>query len=481
MCGPEELRVRRSDFLATAMASVVSPGPRRSVLRLSAMPAGQDVDPYRDQRSRVDEIAWLFADGLVGWSRGPVPLLAAHLPEASDGGRRYRYRLRPARWHDGTTVTSADVVNAFNAVKRGYWQFDAPYRDVREVVPRSDRAFDVVLKYPNPGFVRSFFGAYGRPALPLLRSVPGGLPLGTGPFAVRARPDFNRWRLERSDGSPRGRARFDAIDLRYLYSAQTNIVTLLAKETDIALPLPSRYRDSNQFRRIRRTNGTTLLIFNAAGPFGAFTAREAFAKTVDVATVQRDYDPRRSSLLATFLLTGPNDDRFARALAHDSTAAGTLQRFLAGQAVRLITQQGTVETAMGSVRDRLVELGIEVQMLQTPFEELYGPLSPLRRGNFDIAVNSYPYADESDLAADWTCASRPPAGGNFARWCDAELDRAILAGDRKAAFRRLYDRIAAIPLSRGYEHIGVGPRACNVSAPPLLVPATYSCADWSSC
>lgn len=481
MC-TEELRVRRSDFLATALAAAAVPG-RRSVLRLDALPSGHDIDPYRDPEDGINEIAWLFGDGLVGWSNGPVPLLAETLPEVTDGGRRYRYRLRKTRWHNGEPVRSADVVRAFAAVRTGYWGTFEPYRGVREVVPHGDRTFDVVLHKPHAGFVRSFFGPYGRVALPVLRSTAASLPIGTGPFTVRERIDLNRWRLEAVDGSPRGRARVDGIDLRFLYSRQTDFVALLSGESDIALPLPGRFPASPSFRRVRRTTGTTLLIFNFAGPFGDFRTRRALAKTLDVPALQRGYDPARRSLLASFRLNGSNDGRLTKLLARDVSYADELRRRLAGRDVRIITLPGTtVDVAMGIVRQTLVnQAGVSVHMMATPYDGLFGPTSPLRRGNFDLAVNSYAYADEADLAADWSCALRAPAGGNFARLCDDVLDRAIASGDGDASFRRLYDRLAAIPLSRSYEDIGVARRVCDFPVPASLVPATYSCASWRLC
>lgn len=40
----------------------------------------------------MDELAWLYADGLVG--QDERPLLGASPPELRDAGRTYRYTLR---------------------------------------------------------------------------------------------------------------------------------------------------------------------------------------------------------------------------------------------------------------------------------------------------------------------------------------------------------------------------------------------------
>ncbi|HYW54010.1 MAG TPA: ABC transporter substrate-binding protein [Dongiaceae bacterium] len=483
MDGPEDVRVRRSEFLVSTAASVAAVRARRSVLRLSALPAGHDVDPYRDAERGIDEIAWLYADGLVGWNGAPTPLLAARLPAIGDRGRRYRYDLREVRWHDGEPLRATDVVNAFAAVRRSFWGTYEPYRGVRAVVPTGERSFEVVLEQPNATFVRTFFGARARPSLPLLRSSPGSLPVGTGPFAVRERIESNRWRLEQAGDTVRGRARLDAIDLRYLFSRETEFVTLLTGETDVALPIPGRFPVSASFRRIRRSNGITLMLLNAEGPFGDFATRVALAGSLDVFLIQRGYDRHRASLLASFRLDRGNDPALARRLAPHPAAIGELSRRLSGHEVRLITLPGTsVDIVMGLVRQRLVnDAGVAVRMIRTPYDGLYGPTSPLRTGDFDLALNSYAYVDAADLRADWSCAMRAPAGGNFSRWCDHELDAAIAKGDAAAAFRRLYDRLAAIPMSEAYEDIGVAHRVCDVPAPAALVPATYTCSDWRIC
>jgi hypothetical protein len=300
---------------------------------------------------------------------------------------------------------------------------------------------------------------------------------------VRERLEANRWRLERARGAVRGRAQLDEIDLRYLFSRETEYVTLLSGETDVALPIPGRFPASASFRRLRRYTGITLMLFNAEGPFGDFATRVALARSLDVFSIQRGYDPRRTSLLASFRVGARNDPSLARRFAFDPAAIDDLRRRLSGHEVRLVTLPGTtVDVAMGLVRQRLVnDAGVTVSMIGTRYAGLYGPTSPLRTGDFDLALNSYAYADAADLRADWSCATRAPAGGNFARWCDPALDHAIAKSDTTAAFRRLYDQVAAIPMSEAYEDIGVARRVCDLPAPAPFVPATYTCADWRIC
>src|SRR5947209_17937671 len=130
------------------------------------------------------------------------------------------------------------------------------------------------------------------------------------------------------------------------------------------------------------------MLFNAAGPFGEFATRLAFAKTLDVVGIQRAYDPRRNSLLASYEIDEVNDDGLVRLLAHDSAASEELRRRLSGYEVRILTLPGTtVDVAMGIVRQTLVnDLGLSVRMVATPYAGLFGPTSPFRTGAFDLAL-----------------------------------------------------------------------------------------------
>jgi ABC-type transport system substrate-binding protein len=474
--------VRRSEFLAGVAASAFSPTAANefSLLRLVAVPLGQGIDPYRDPEVGIDELAWLYADGLVGWERELVPLLA-EVPRRADGGLRYHYRLRHAVWHDGRLLRAHDVAAAHAAVRATAFGTREPYRSVRDIVIHSDLDFDVVLDSARPELPRSFFGARGRPALPLLRQAGDGIPLGTGPFTIRVHPEPGRWRLERSTGSPRGVPALDAIELRLLTSDLTANVQLLSGEADLALPLPPAAIDSARFRHVERTTSTAVLLLNARGAFGEVTVRRAFARAIDVAALQRAYDRRRRALFASLLLVGGNDPAFERSLAFDPSAALILRAALRGRelAVAYVRESRAHERTATLLQQFLREAGVASALRPAPGSLYQGATGPLRTGRFDVAIAGFIYDDEPDLAADWSCSALPPAGGNFGRWCDAGFEAAAARQDVPGMLRRLYGEMACVPLSRAYEDIGVASRVRGFTAPEPLTPATYGCVGWS--
>lgn len=449
-------------------------------LRLDAAPLGHDIDPLRDSQPGVDELAWLYADGLFGWDRGLSPLLAADLPDVIDGGLRYRYRLRRATWHDGRPVVASDVAAALAAVRATPWGTREPYRSVRELLTRGDHGFDVVLDSPRRGFVRSFFGPVGFPAIPLVRRDAGGMPVGTGPFAVRARPELGRWRLERWERSPRGVPRADAIELRLIASELTANVQLLSGEADIALPLTSGAMRSDRYAQVRRYTSTAALVFNAEAALRSAELRRAFARAIDVRALQRAYDRHRTTLRASLVLGSPNDASFAAALAGEAAPAALLRDLLNGTELTIAyVGESAVHQRVATLLQQMLRSAGVAAVLRPASASVYaGSAGPLRTGRFDVAISGFTYGEDPDLAADWSCANRPPAGGNFSRWCDARFEAAILRNDVDGARRRLYDSMACIPLSEAYEVIGVSSRVRGFSAPPLLVPATLGCARW---
>jgi hypothetical protein len=467
--------MRRSDFLAGVVASAAASSQSRRPVWLHAFPLAHDIHPYRDAEIGVDEISWLYADGLVGWNNGVVPLLAAQLPDVRDGGRRLRYVLRRAIWHDGRPFVAQDVAVALAALRETRWGSYEPYRWIRgDIIIRNDYEFDVLLDSPRPRFVRSFFGPYGTPALPLIRLAPDGrTPIGTGPFAVRAHPEPERWRLERFDRSPRGKPRLDAIELRLV----PGDAKAISNEPDILLPIPADAVGAGRFRRVHRLTSTAVLVFNTTGIFGDSAIRRAFAGGANMPLLQRAYDPAKENLVASLLMTGDDDPALKRMLAFDSGAATSLQSRLQGREPVFSFIRGNKHHEQTQLILRQNLPGVAWQMNGTTTLAYMSEQGPLRTGRFDLAISGLIYDDQPDLAADWSCAGGKPVPGNFARWCDAGFESAVARNDMAAALRRLYDELPCIPLTRAREDIGVS-RIEGLDAPAPLTPATYGCNRW---
>ena len=450
--------------------------PRR--LSIVAAPLGHDIDPYRDQERGVDELAWLYADGLVGI--GARPLLAASAPVARNGGTTYRYTLRAARWHDGKLVTARDVEAALSAVLQGYWGTYEPYRFVRRLDVLDAQTFDVHLSAPTRRFVRTFFGASGVPALPLIRHDGGDLPIGTGPYAVVRRPDSDTWFLQARSTSPRGVPAISELSVRMITFDSTRSIEMASREAFIALPLPPD-AVAGPYTTVTRRTSAAAIVFNMEGPFGTVEARRACARFADVPKLQSLYGRHAvRSIYASLLMTGPGDEAWKAALAPIDPAHSGLRDAIGQHVLRLAYATGSRshERVMLPLQDRLNHAGIRSEFRRQISMRYTGADGPLRTGDFDLAVNGYAYVDADDLAADWSCAALPPRGGNFARWCDAETDRLLSRRDLGLALRHLYDRMVCLPLGISSERIGISTALAGVALPEMLAPFTYDCVRW---
>ena len=104
-------------MLGTA-ATVVLPLRRAgaqgtSVLNIATSGDPGPLDPTPVTSDLLSEITQLFYETLYifGPDFGIAPLLAAELPEITDGGKRYTIKLRSGvPFHDGTTMNADDVV-----------------------------------------------------------------------------------------------------------------------------------------------------------------------------------------------------------------------------------------------------------------------------------------------------------------------------------------------------------------------------------
>jgi ABC-type transport system substrate-binding protein len=476
--------MRRRTFIGGAIATAAYAGcsaAKLSVLRLAAAPLGHDIDPYLDAERGVDELAWLYGDGLTGWNGGLVPVLAQSLPTISRDGTEYRYRLRDVRWHDGRPLRASDVADAFAEIRTTPWGTHDPYARVAGVRVDGPRDVTVRLVAPYRRFAATFFGPLGYPALPLLRHDNSAIPLGTGPFAVRRRLDMARWSLVRWAHSPRGTGALGAIDLTLLGTELTANVQLLSGEADIALPLAPNALSAGHFTRIPRVTSTAVLLINAEGLLRTAALRHAFAAVAHVPSLQRAYDRLRKSVFASIMMEGSNDRALEAVLASRPELARVLAGVTRDRALVLAYVGGAPahERTMTLLQQNLAAAGLRATLRPYPMALYMGPIGPLRKGTFDVAMDGLDYGADADFAADWSCANRPPHGGNFARWCDPEFDRAVRARAPDKALRRLYDDLPFVPLSRAYEYIGVASRVGGFALAGPSLPATYLCARWT--
>ncbi|WP_028938577.1 ABC transporter substrate-binding protein [Pseudonocardia spinosispora] len=149
--------------------------------------AGEGIDPAANHLFIDEARLKAMYDGLfeIDDSMQPVPRLAESA-EANADGTRWRIRLRDARWHDGTKLTSADVLYTLARVlgpspgKPFIAATTLQQVDLGQSTAVDDRTVEIALKAPSFEF-RTALAAYGT------KIVKDGTKdftkaVGTGPF-----------------------------------------------------------------------------------------------------------------------------------------------------------------------------------------------------------------------------------------------------------------------------------------------------------
>ncbi|MHB8417033.1 MAG: ABC transporter substrate-binding protein [Myxococcales bacterium] len=216
------------------------PAPRRGgTLRMAfALPSlwetSHGFDPIHLFGIQGQEIAHLIYEGLVQpVDAQTVTAALAREWEAADGGRTYRFRLRPgARFHDGRPVDADAVIRHFERALRGASRGAAAgalalstFQDLEGLsalqAGSAERALGLVAVAPDAIEVR-----FARPRPFFLHQLglgpcrvghlgAGGLPVGSGPFKVAAFSPGKSLSLVRAeDGWEAGSPNLARIEIR---------------------------------------------------------------------------------------------------------------------------------------------------------------------------------------------------------------------------------------------------------------------------
>ncbi len=117
--GPNIVASRRTMMLTALSAALAgraaaaAPGAAPPVLRIGNVEEPDTLDPQLANSLASWRIGQDLFTGLLTLDAGGRPVAgAAQSAEVLDGGRRYRFTLRPHQWSDGKPVTAADFVFA---------------------------------------------------------------------------------------------------------------------------------------------------------------------------------------------------------------------------------------------------------------------------------------------------------------------------------------------------------------------------------
>jgi peptide/nickel transport system substrate-binding protein len=205
----------------------------------------QRVNPLFVNSNEVDaDLSALVFSGLVriGKDGSVLPDLAAELPEVSDGGATYTFRIRAnARWHDGEPVTSRDVAFTVGILQ------DPDFDDAAmaegwlgvTVETPDDSTVVIRLRQPSAPFLArsATVGLLpehllrGKRAQELESDAFNARPVGSGPYRLESL-DASGATLVANGSYHLGRPGVDRIVLRFYPDEPQAIRAFAAGETD---------------------------------------------------------------------------------------------------------------------------------------------------------------------------------------------------------------------------------------------------------
>jgi len=397
-----------------------------------------------------------------------IPDMAVRVPTVANGdlsadGRRIVYRLRHGvTWHDGAPFTSQDVVFSFQAAMNP--RVNVPDRsgfdDVERVVARDHYTVEVRLRHPYAPAIETFFALSANVPYPILpaHKIASATVLehppfdahdvGLGPYRLVKWARGDRLVFEANPKYWRGPPKIARIELPIVPNQnaefnlfRTGAIDLTGLTGDVQL-LQEMQKLSGVRIQFYDLNLIRYLVLQRERPiFRDIRIRQALVAALDRPNFMRRlrgvfYSPGDGDRLPGALgydptLHQPGYD-LARAGALLDAAGWTMHgtfREKNGERLSLELVTTTVPSAQrGAVllQAALRQAGIEVRVRSIASSVLYAPLGAggtLQGGRFDLFLNGWLPGGVDDDSYLWRCDTRPPAGENYGRICDADIDR----------------------------------------------------------
>ena len=405
------------------------------------------IDPYLQPYADVAERSWIVGEGL--------PSLADRI---EGDASRYLYRLRRgARWHDGSAVRAEHICACFRRLLSAHpaWRGTHPYSRVRTIEALDGLTVRVVLTRPTGDFTQTFFAPFGNFAVPLIRETNGRI-VGTAPFRLLSHDDETF-----AFGAAPGTAKVRSLKLRLFPDDGTALVALQSGEIDAIVDADRAASGTPGMHAVSRLAAVTFVLANTQGTLREASLRRRVLRAIDASDLaRRAYQEQSTDELMPSLHI---------AIAPSAGSADAQVRVAFPR-----TQTG--EKAALLLADALRRRRVNAKLQSAPLVEYE---SVLRSGDFDLALYGAPYSNAEDVAVNFSCRERAPAGHNYARMCDPALDSAFARGNVRLAAERLSKDAVVRVIAQYHDHALVSSRVRLPFPRAPFVPWFHDVSRWS--
>ena len=308
---------KSSNATSTAAAGTSSSGKTFANLRVT-WDAPDYMDPGLAYTVAAWQIMWNVYEGLVGYSHvsGPagakiVPYLAQALPTITNGGKTYKFTLRPhLKYSDGTPVKASDFaatierdykidspgVGFFSAIQ-GADQFGKTKKGHISGIVTNDAARTITIKLSHPegdmlNILGTEFAAFVPAKTPATDQSTKGIP-STGPYMVQSYAPNKNFVVVRNPnfkgqitGIPAGNP--DKVTGKIITDPTQALQTVLSGNSDYDFqPIPTdrlaqvKSKYGSQLHLYTPANTYYFFLNSRVAPFNKLQARQAVNYAID--------------------------------------------------------------------------------------------------------------------------------------------------------------------------------------------------------
>lgn len=425
----------------------------------------QRINPIFATENEVDaDLSRLIFAGLVrvGPDGQVLPDMAG-LPEISEGGRTYTFRLRDdLQWHDGRPVTSQDVRFTIERITdpdfRGSPALAEAWASAEVIIPDL-RTVVIRLPQPSAPFLARWatigiipaHGFRDTTAAAIYDAPFNAAPIGSGPYRLEAL-NSEEARLVANPRYHLGRPAIDVIRLRFftdyptaLRDLQDGAIDGLLIRDDLTAAQLDALRQAGHLNVETRQRAAFFALYlnNDQALFEDERVRRAINIAIDRMSLVEDQllglaTPSSSPIAPGTWAYAADYDTLSPAI-DDARALLAAAGWEPDPTTGILVRQGaefrfTIRTDNNSARmalaaaiaHQLEDLGIKVNVASTPFSVLRRDFLEERR--YDAAVVGWDQGPDPDPYDGWHSSQAGASGVNIANFADVVADSLIAQG-----------------------------------------------------
>ncbi len=507
------------------------------VLRVSIQQDIKNLNPLLNSNTTDGMIAFLMFEPLLhADAKGnPVPMLAATVPSTTNGGiskdgLTITYHLRKnVKWTDGVPVTGKDVKWSWQAIMNNNNNIISRhgYDYVRSIDTPDDYTVVVHLKQRFAPFINTFFADSDQPypvaPAHILSKYPNinQIPFNNDPSVSDGPFKFVRWvhgdhmEFAANENFFMGKPGLKTVYIRVVPDENTSINLLRTHDIDWMYEASiNNYPSVKNIPGVRlawvNINGYESTWLNVQRPYlQDVRVRRAIMYAIDKKRIvdtltfgqqiiaTQDQPPFMWSHNPNIDPVYPTNIQQARALLQQAGWSpgpnGIMMK--GGEPLTLVlvsnNSNATRRKNAVEVQQMLRAAGIDVEIKYYPGDVLFAPVGEggiLQSGKFDLGLAGWYAGTDPDDASQLTCANVAPAGYDYSRYCNPDMEAAQKIAlnnydqaTRKQAYYRIQDLLARdIPMIFFYYTRQMHPISENFKGfDPNPVTESWNAWQWS--